>query len=58
MRKDTSFELEEREEKLAALHAALDDGEASGVATPRINVTESANWQMEAGMVLAQVRTG
>src|SRR6266853_1290864 len=29
-----SKELEEREEKLAALRAALDDGEASGVATP------------------------
>ena len=34
MSKDTSFELEEREEKLAALRAALDDGEASGAATP------------------------
>jgi hypothetical protein len=51
-----SKELEEREEKLAALRAALDDGEASGVATPRVN--ESGNWQMEAGMVLAQVGTG
>jgi antitoxin ParD1/3/4 len=34
MSKDMSFELEERDEKLAALRAALDDGEASGVATP------------------------
>ncbi len=34
MSKDTSFEVEEREEKLAALRAALDDGETSGVATP------------------------
>jgi antitoxin ParD1/3/4 len=34
MSKDTSFELEERDEKLAAWRAALDDGEASGVATP------------------------
>ena len=34
MSKDTSFELEEREAKLAALRAALDEGEASGAATP------------------------
>ena len=34
MSKDASFEPEEREERLAALRAALDDGEASGVATP------------------------
>jgi antitoxin ParD1/3/4 len=34
MSKDTSFEVEEREEKLAALRTALDDGEASGAATP------------------------
>jgi Arc/MetJ-type ribon-helix-helix transcriptional regulator len=32
MSKDTSFDLAEREEKLAALRAALDDGEAGGVA--------------------------
>ena len=34
MSKDTSFELEEREKKLAALRAALDEGEASGAAIP------------------------
>jgi hypothetical protein len=34
MSKDTSFEVEEREKKLAVLRAALDDGEASGAATP------------------------
>ena len=34
MSKDTSFEVEEREKKLAALRAALDDGETSGVAAP------------------------
>jgi antitoxin ParD1/3/4 len=34
MSKDTSFDLAEKEEKLAALRAALDDGEASGVAAP------------------------
>jgi antitoxin ParD1/3/4 len=34
MSKDTSFEVEERKEKLAALRAALDDGETSGVAVP------------------------
>ncbi len=33
MSKDMSFELEQRQEKLAALRAALDDGEASGAAT-------------------------
>ncbi len=34
MSKDTTFEVEEREGKLATLSAALDDGETSGVATP------------------------
>jgi len=34
MSKDMSFELEERGKKLAALRIALDDGEASGAATP------------------------
>ncbi|HEV3492247.1 MAG TPA: type II toxin-antitoxin system ParD family antitoxin [Reyranella sp.] len=33
MSKDMSFELEEKELKLAALRAALDEGEASGTAT-------------------------
>ena len=34
MSKDTSFELAEREEKLTALRAALNDDEASGPAAP------------------------
>jgi Arc/MetJ-type ribon-helix-helix transcriptional regulator len=34
MSKDKSFEAYEREEKLAALRAALDDGESSGAALP------------------------
>jgi antitoxin ParD1/3/4 len=34
MSKDASFEVDEREEKLAALRAALDDGESSGAAIP------------------------
>jgi antitoxin ParD1/3/4 len=34
MSKDKSFEVDERESKLAALRAALDEGEASGAAVP------------------------
>ena len=34
MSKDMSCELEEREKKLAALRAALDEGKASGAAIP------------------------
>lgn len=33
MGKNASFELEEKEANLAALRAALDEGEASGAAT-------------------------
>ena len=33
MGKNASFELEEKEAKLAALRAALDEGEAGGAAT-------------------------
>ena len=34
MSKDASFEVDQRKEKLVALRAALDDGEASGAAIP------------------------